>query len=37
MCVNGKMRPTETIQEWGEGKKENSRGGKFQYDIFDVL
>jgi hypothetical protein len=31
MYVNRKMRPAETIPDWGEGGiKENDRGGKFK-------
>jgi hypothetical protein len=32
MCVNGKMRPVETICI-----KENDGGGKFQYDILSEV
>jgi hypothetical protein len=37
--VNGKMRSVETIPEMGRGRgiKENDEGGKFNYDIFDIL
>jgi hypothetical protein len=36
--VNGKMRLLETIPGMGRGKiKENDKGGKFKYDIFDIL
>jgi hypothetical protein len=38
MCVNGKMRPLETIPRMGlRGIKENDGGDKFKYDIFDKL
>jgi hypothetical protein len=38
MYVNGKMRPTETIPGMGkEGVKQSIGGGKFKYDIIDVL
>jgi hypothetical protein len=38
MNVNGKMRPIETISGIGvEGLKENDGGGKFNYDIFNIL
>jgi hypothetical protein len=38
MCVNGKMRPVETIPGVGEeGMKENGGGGKFKHDIFEIL
>jgi hypothetical protein len=38
MYVNGKIRPVETISEWGErGIKGNHGGGEFNYDIFDIL
>jgi hypothetical protein len=38
MYVNGKMRPVETILRMGwYGIKENDRGGKFNYDIFNIL
>jgi hypothetical protein len=33
MCISGKMRPVKTIP----GIKDNDRGGKFKYDIFDIL
>jgi hypothetical protein len=35
MCVNGKMRPVETISGM-EGVKENNGGNEFKYDIFDI-
>jgi hypothetical protein len=32
MYRNGKMRPVETMPEWGERRiKENDGGGKFSY------
>jgi hypothetical protein len=38
MCVNGKMRPVETIPGMGEGEiKENDGGCEFNYDIVDIL
>jgi hypothetical protein len=38
MCVNGKMRPVETILGMGGGRiKENDGWGEFKYDIFDIL
>jgi hypothetical protein len=38
MDENGKMRPVETIPGMQErGIKENGGGGKFNYDIFDLL
>jgi hypothetical protein len=38
MFVNGKMRPVETIPGMGgEGIKKNAGGGKFKYDILDIL
>jgi hypothetical protein len=38
MCVNGKIRPDETIPEMGTGEriKENGGGGEFNYDIYDI-
>jgi hypothetical protein len=34
MCVNGRMRPVETIPGMGGGrKKENNGGGQFNYHI----
>jgi hypothetical protein len=35
--VNGKMIPVETVPGMGVVVKENVGGGKFKYDIFDVL
>jgi hypothetical protein len=35
--INAKMIPVETIPRMGQAKKENGRGGEFNYDIFDVL
>jgi hypothetical protein len=36
--VNGKMRPVETSPAMVGGRiKESDGGGKFNYDIFDVL
>jgi hypothetical protein len=33
MCVNGKMRPVETVPGMGGGEiKENGGGGEFNYD-----
>jgi hypothetical protein len=40
MYVNAKMTPVETtpgIQRREIKEKENSRGGEFIYDIFDIL
>jgi hypothetical protein len=38
MHVNGKIRPIETIPGMGWGEiKENDGGGKFKYDVFDIL
>jgi hypothetical protein len=38
MYVNAKMIPAETIPGMGEGGiKESSGGGKFKYDIVDIL
>jgi hypothetical protein len=38
MCVNGEMRPVETIPGMGVGRiKENDGGGEFKYDIFVIL
>jgi hypothetical protein len=38
MYVNAKMIPVETIPgNRGWGDKENGRGGKVKYDIFDTL
>jgi hypothetical protein len=37
MCVNGKMRPVETIPGMEGRIKENDGGGEFKYDIFDIL
>jgi hypothetical protein len=38
MCVNGKMRPVETIPGMRGGEiKENGGGGEFKYDIFYIL
>jgi hypothetical protein len=38
MFVNGKMIPVETIPGMrGDGIKENGGGGKFKYNIFDIL
>jgi hypothetical protein len=34
LCVNGKMRPVETVPGMGGGRiKENDGGGEFNYDI----
>jgi hypothetical protein len=33
MCVNGKMRPVETILRRGEGIKENDEGVNLRYTI----
>jgi hypothetical protein len=34
MCVNGKMRPVETISGMRGGRiKENDGGGEFNYDM----
>jgi hypothetical protein len=34
MYENGKMRPVETIPGmWGEGLKENDRGGEINYNV----
>jgi hypothetical protein len=36
--LNGKMRPVESISGMrGKGIKKNDGGGKFRYDIFDIL
>jgi hypothetical protein len=41
LCIHvckGKMRPVETIPGMGgEGIKKNAGGGKFKYDILDIL
>jgi hypothetical protein len=38
MCVNGKMRPVETVSVMGEGRiKENNGGGDFNYGILQEL
>jgi hypothetical protein len=37
MCVNGKMRPVETVLGMGERVKKNDGRGEFKYDIFDIL
>jgi hypothetical protein len=37
ICVNGKMRPAETISGKGWGMKENDGRGEFKYDLFDIL
>jgi hypothetical protein len=38
MCVNGKMRPVKPIPRMEERRMEkNHGGGKFSYDIFDIL
>jgi hypothetical protein len=38
MCINGKMRPVETISGMGEGGiMENDGGSKFKYEVFDIL
>jgi hypothetical protein len=39
MCINVKMMPVETIAGNGEERdiKENSGGGEFKYDVFDIL
>jgi hypothetical protein len=38
MCINGKMRPVETIPGMGAGEiKENDGGGEFKYDIFHIM
>jgi hypothetical protein len=38
MYRNRKMIPVETISEMeGGGIKENGGGGKFKYNIFDIL
>jgi hypothetical protein len=38
MCVNGKMRPVETIPGMERGRvKENNGRGELKYDIFDTL
>jgi hypothetical protein len=38
MYVNGEMGPVETIPGMQGGEiKENGGGGKFNYDIFDIL
>jgi hypothetical protein len=37
VCVNGKMRPVETVPGMGERIKENDGGGEFKYDVFDIL
>jgi hypothetical protein len=38
MYGNLKIRPVETIPGMGKGgKKENDGGGKFKYDLFDIL
>jgi hypothetical protein len=38
MCVNGKMRPVETVPGMGVVEmKVNGGGGEFNYDIFDIL
>jgi hypothetical protein len=38
MYVNVKMIPAETIPRMGKGRvKENGRGIKFKYSIFDIL
>jgi hypothetical protein len=37
-CVNGKMRPVETVPGMeGEGIKENDGGCESNYNIFDML
>jgi hypothetical protein len=37
MYVNGEVISVETLPRMGGGVKENSGGGKFKYDIFDIL
>jgi hypothetical protein len=38
MYVNAKMIPVKTVPGIGEGSmKENSRGGEFKCDTFDIL
>jgi hypothetical protein len=37
MYVNGKMISVEIILGLGGSMKENDGGGKFKYDIFDIL
>jgi hypothetical protein len=38
MHVNEKMRPVETVPGMWRGRlKENGRGVKFKYELFDIL
>jgi hypothetical protein len=37
MYRNGKVIPVETILGMGVEIKENDGGGKFKYDIFEIL
>jgi hypothetical protein len=38
MCVNGKMKPVETLTGIGGRRiKESDGGDEFKYDIFDIL
>jgi hypothetical protein len=38
VCVNGKMRPAETVPGMGGGEmKESDGGGEFSYDVLEVF